>query len=47
MGLTFAVPIEAENLEIEFQCGVYNEYKDFNKIYSHLLSISSWWLRKV
>ena len=39
MGLTFAVPIEAENLEIEFQCGVYNEYKDFNKIYSHLLSM--------
>ena len=48
MGLTFAVPIEAENLEIEFQCGVYNEYKDFNKIYSHLLSMdASWWLRKV
>ena len=38
MGLTFAVPIEAENLEIEFQCGVYNEYKDFNKN-SHLLSM--------
>lgn len=47
MGLTFAVPIEAENLEIEFQCGVYNEYKDFNKnLQSSFKYGSSWWLRK-
>ena len=39
---------KAENLEIEFQCGVYNEYKDFNKnLQSSFKYGSSWWLRKV
>lgn len=43
MGITFAVPMDAETLHVKFTAGIYENTKDFNV---SLQQGSEWWFRK-
>lgn len=46
MGITFAVPLEADFLKINFECGMYNKNKNYNKNLQINDANQNWWFRK-
>ncbi|MBN4912355.1 helicase [Staphylococcus sp. EG-SA-13] len=46
MGLTFAVDKNIDEINVNFECGIYEEKKDYNKELQINSSTNKWWMRK-
>lgn len=46
MGITFAVPLEAEKLNVNFECGIYNQIENYNVNLQINEHAQNWWFRK-
>ncbi|MGY0685439.1 helicase-related protein [Mammaliicoccus sciuri] len=46
MGLTFAVDKNIDEINVDFECGIYEEKKDYNKELQINSNTNKWWMRK-